>query len=616
MESDILRRLDALEFYRESPIPLRGAKVHVLAQLPGFSWGIARHILQAFHQIDTNLYEYPDTCYTLLTRLLSNQLSVEQISILRMCTRIQPEYLPVRAHYRSRFTYTAQQLQGGKPIYPGPDYDESHRIQCAWPAGGLKAGIQYNRDRGEPYTHAFTSGFIQYTMPGSTIIAGDYLIGAGTGALLWSGTGRRRSADAFSALQSWNTGILPYRSSMEQGFFRGIAASYSIPLHADSSAFTMIGWYSDMRRAAVADQNGIYSFPTDGLFRTASEQRKYRAIAEKSAGFVAEWQYNHMIKGGVSALFLHYPLPVFSQAQMSFPRRENMLMSAFIHISGTMRQHGLRAEIIADGNTGAIGMHACYTNGISALQWGGSLRLWPGNLRSPIGHSVGHYAIPGNETGLGFNVEYKPFQGLTINSLIDIFITPSLRYGSDFPVHGDEISTQIIWKKGSEWYSMGYRIRNKSEGFTLPDSTLRIHTVQQQQSIRLETGRQINTLRLKLRIESIWTSYRDYSLNTRGLLAFADLNWQNSSLQIKSRISAYSTDDYSSALWTLEPGLNGMMNNPVHSGRGYSLIYAVQYKVLKNGIIGLWLRLRQQHGQMNSERMLRCDIALQTEYRW
>ncbi|MGC9341227.1 MAG: hypothetical protein ACP5E3_00855, partial [Bacteroidales bacterium] len=173
--------------------------------------------------------------------------------------------------------------------YSGSNYKFLSRLQLS--SGPTEAFLTLDKDKGETflaegYKPDFLSGNITY-YPGGTInkiILGDYKVRFGQGLTVWNGFSRPPVPTEQRPMKG-NSIILPYSSSDENDFFRGIAFSLSAG-DINIMAFASMNMI-DATTAYDNDSGSKYvkSFYDAGIHNTPTTLKKRNQVREGSLGF-------------------------------------------------------------------------------------------------------------------------------------------------------------------------------------------------------------------------------------------------------------------------------------------------------------------------------------------
>jgi len=614
-ETDNAPIIDAIEYYSDNPLDLRKIKVKDLLFLPGISSATARRILRL-------VKKYPDISYSSLADSVG--LSENQQSLLERCTTLGSVSSAKAGWVTSRIrnVQVIQQIKGlADSSFVGSPIALYQRLTGG--IGNITAGVTTTKAAGERSFADFYSAFGEYNDKYVQVVAGDYTIESGLGSILWQPFGAKKGGEVIAPVIQQGNGISPYRSSTEFRFFRGAAATTTLPL-GDNSSVAATVWYSSIRRSATIDtaRGVVTSIDATGLFRTNTEINKQNSLGEQATGGILEWNISTGVSVGASALWLRYSKPIESSSSSTFLGQSGVLSE--IHGSYIRQDMLVLGEISRDalGNFSAkAGAEFIEKNFKAAI----SARWFDANFRSPFGYNFGEFSSPNNEVGLYSSFFWRGITAFEIIGYCDIYRSITPRFGLFVPTRGVDILTEIRWKISPlSTAILRFRTENKTDAFTAVDgshaSYLRTVT-----SLRAEVLHSLTKqIRTRARIEGVTIDFRATYPCEIGVVGFAELWWQpDDRWKIGGRLAYYSTDSYNSARWTFEPSVPGVLGNPALYGNGTRsfillnyipyrpISFWIQYTVTaKNTATSLGSGSTQITGNKEQKVVFQTDISL------
>lgn len=568
-ESEVSPVLDAIDYFASHPLVLHTATPKELMLIPGFSSTTARAILRIVKNTSALTYDS-------LQQALD--LSREQMDILRLCTSLANNTQTFFGAYRIRMRqHFPTPLGIANNRFVGSPLDLYQRLVLITPFAKASATLQ--KDAGELSLADFLSANIHLAFANTDIVLGDYVVQSGMGTLLWQQFGARKGPDVLSPATAITSTIRPYRSSIEQNFFRGIALQREFSV-ADSSVLTTALWYSTQQRAATLDTAGTaVSLDADGYFRTTTEQQHRNTLGEQAAGGTVEWK-NNVLAIGSSLLGLYYSHPIESNAQTAFIGKEGILASVY----GTANYGAfqLACEAARDAR-GALGLRAgLYHNG-TPLRYAFAFRTFANNFRSPFGHSFGESSHPTNETGLYAAVEWRMSTAQRLRLYTDIYRTGGPIFSVPTLVRGLDIFAEYNLQL-SKATALMLRLHreDKTDALTHSDN---IRTVYQRirTDVRCDISHTLShQLQTRFRCQIAHVSFQQQQPEEIGITMVADIHWKtHNSITIASHAALFSTHSFSSALWVYEPSVAGIMSAPALFGEGVRGVFRLAYTPAK-----------------------------------
>jgi hypothetical protein len=557
--------------------------------------------------------------------------------------------------YRAR-TFTYLHLPRGltNGAFQGDRWSVYQRLSYRY--APFEASFTTQKDVGERSLFDFMTGFAAITLPLQTssnpvqeatntprhlsylkIIAGDFLVQSGMGSILWRAFGARKGADVVAPAAQYGNGIEPYRSVLEQQFFRGIAAEGLIALSATSS-LKAFSWVSSSARSATIDTtaNTATSLDADGYFRTQSEIARRNTLLERSAGLGVELRWHLQrhtpevqttaqtntqtnearIKPtsslpssrlqaeiepsfslGTTVFALDYDRPITSRAVSSFFGKSGVLSQLYGSIS--TGSSFLAGELNRDAN-GHWGGRLGLQTQVAGMDLAAAFRTFDAAFRSPFGYNFGENSRPVNERGLYFGVAIKPHTSLRIASYLDVYSTLEPTSTVPEPVRGIDLFSEARWE-ASRHSTLLLRasIEQKTDAVTLRDGRVstRIAFARTRATLRTEwfftppstAARWLDGIRFRARLEGVRVDFSSVKPEEFGWLGFAELGWKPAqTLQILARCTAYSTASFDSALWQFEPHVAGVLANTAVFGSGLRYLAVCSWQ--PSDWLFVWLR--------------------------
>lgn len=468
-------------------------------------------------------------------------------------------------------------------------------------------GITTEKDPGEKlrwiperqiYGMDFTSFHLQIMKRKwiKNMIIGDFQLQAGQGMVFSSGFSLGKGTETIKSVNRFSTGLRPYTSASEAGFFRGIAATFSLTTQMEITAFhsrnrqdaTINGTISgdeDFRTASIS---------TGGLHRTPTEQLKHRILKESNTGI--HWQYRHpteRFQVGVSVLHTHYDLPVKKADrlynQYEFTGTDHLLMS--FHADYRWKNMRFFSETARSSAKGWGNV----TGTILAINksWDVALlfRKYERDFNTIYGNSFSENTRPINETGQYLGLKYHPNKKWQVNAYYDRFQFPWLKYQVDDSSKGFGYLLHSQWtpNKKIKVYSI---IRSEIKEKNHPDKSIEndlITTERRSAILNFEYNHPLK-FKVRTRIQKGDFIYKNYSKSSGWAIA-QDASWKFKKLELSGRLALFNTDDYDSRQYIYEKDVLYAFSLPAYYENGTRHFLMLRYDIHKN--VKLWLRWAQ-----------------------
>lgn len=502
----------------------------------------------------------------------------------------------------SRLQFVPETKAGYDSRYDSPPYEGSpaavyvrYRFDAA---NRIRWGFTAEKDPGEPlFTGSRKDGFDFYSMHlylrdfgrFKTIALGDYRLSYGQG-LMFSGGGRGIPSDPCLMLTS-GTGIRPYTSAGESGFFRGAASSISL-----SKKLTAEIFFSQTKRDANvmvdSDSTNIFtSLQSSGLHRTWYEIADRKQVKEQMVGAALRFTASR-IRFDLVSVITDYDRE-FSKTfqyynQFDFQGRSNPMIGLSTHVP--FRNINLFAESGFDGRwnkglvTGLVTMLGTKAGMVLMA------RDYDIGFYNPHGGAFGASYRNNAERGLLFGITCKPSKPWTISFSADRFQFKWLRYGVSAPTTGSRFEINLSYKPDRK-NEISVRLRNsiRMEDGTSEGKTILYPERKSESGVRLQLLSTVSKfITLRTRIEKKLIEFQDQYQN--GFLFYQDVLFKPmaSSISWNFRYANFDTDGYDSRIYAYENDVLYGYSIPSLYYRGTRLYANLQYKT--RGNLTIWLR--------------------------
>lgn len=602
--------IDLIEYYRKNKINLKKANINQLAILPFISNLDAYNFLYYFHKY--NELSIRNICD-------SAGISPEAELILYQCTNDGREkYNKEFFHYRARNVNNLQEQKGFRNgNFLGDKLDIYQRLTLNY--NDLSAGFTSKKNAGEQNLLDFYSGYIQYENFNTNIIIGDFLPQFGTGTLIWKSFGSRKGIDLISPTINIGNNIIPYTSTIESNYFRGIALEYEFSTFEWLSTKASL-FYSNTQRSATIDDSGkVTSIFLTGYFRTENEINKKNNLNEIAIGTNFAFYINRL-QFGISYLYLKYDKFINSKSYSNLYGDYGLLQSYYINYN--YLNFSALGELSLDAQNNFMFKTALQQK-IENLEMTLNYRYISDQFRSPYGYSFGEYSNINNEQGLYTAITYHYRRKINIGIYADIYSTLTRTYFVPAKVRGIDLFTEAIYRFNNR-NSIKLRIKNENKTQYITNITPKQINDANKQTIRIESFTNINRyLQFRLRLEANNIDYQSVRENESGMMIMSEINTQfTDNLTMNFRYTTFSTDSYQTAIWQFEYLTAGYIRNALLDGMGSRFFFNLNYKIIENIKLSLaYTMLSKNHvnslsssyteieGNTQSQATLQLDIS-------
>ena len=439
------------------------------------------------------------------------------------------------------------------------------------PSRNIAIGVQAGKDAGERVGDGFLSGYLEVRSLFSVahVVAGDYSVEFAEGLVLGAGTRRALAEGVLGSGCTAGNGIVPHRSTAEEGFLRGIAASVSIPLTVgECSALALLS--RRKKTASVDDGESITVFHADGLFRSAAEVDRRGNCTETVLGGRVAWAGPGGVDLGFTACASSLDRPVAAKDPTVF--------------AGT-RQHSLGADVVWRVGALTIGAECARARGLAvavsarllfARGWevGIHLRDYSENYQNRLGGGYGRGEETRNERGIRVAWDFHPEPWIRCSGSMEHYARPWRTSVDRMPAGGSML--RLLWfvkmhrRCDLDLFLSFNRVEHtvsSTDGggrHISPIGELR------QERLRVTCFLKIHrNLLIRGRCEFSRVRNHTVELDERGTLISQEARVLVSpALSLTGRVVFFNSDGYDSRLYEYEPDMEGVYSMPPLYGHG------------------------------------------------
>lgn len=472
--------------------------------------------------------------------------------------------------------------------------------------GLYSIGFTFEKDAGEIMSWQpkkqvfgidFSSFHVQIQNRGrlKNLILGDYQMQAGQGLIFSAGFSLGKGAEVIRTTYRSSLGLRPFTSVMEAGFFRGLAATFSVHKTIDITAFL-----STVRRdASISDSHDdnfmVSSLSIAGLHRTPTERANQAIVPERNLGFHAIYKAPST-KGqlGVTVLYTNYKATLQRKDVLSnlfeFKGKENLI--AGLHGDYRWKNFHLFGEA-ARSQSGGLGMLGGFIVPFSrTLDFTLLLRKYDRDFHSFYGNSFGEATRPINESGTYRALRYTPNKRWQFSGFYDRFRFPWLKFLVDQPSEGIDyfLHAQYTPSKRLKLYALFHEEqKEKNEPDTKKTVTPVLQTIRRIAVVNFEYNVPLK-YSLRSRIQAGDFRYRNFS-KSQGIVVVQDISWKWSKMEVSARIALQLTDNYDSRQYVYEKDALYSFSVPAYYDKGTRHYLMIRRNLGKH--LKVWLRWAQ-----------------------
>jgi hypothetical protein len=484
-------------------------------------------------------------------------------------------YYGNKDHYYTRFRYSYRNnlsigFIGDKD--PGEQFFK----------GSQKQGFDFNS------YHVFFKGG-KYV---KSFAMGDYQVQIGQGLNFWSGFAFGKTAEVTNVKKS-ATSIRPYNSTDETRFLRGGAIDLGF------KNFSLLTFISAKKIDAITTLDTLSfeettsSIQMTGFHRTSMEIERKDKLVEKIAGMNLKYRTRNF-QCGLASIYQGYDKMYTKNVQPynQFDFRGKDLVSISGDYNWVVRNFNFFGEVstinqfraVAQLHGVLIALHARASLSIVYRNYDKSYQTFYNN-----GFSEG--SSTQNEKGVYIGLKLKLTKSLIVNSYMDFFSFPWLKYQVDKPSFGHEFMSQLNYKPSKQleiYCRFREQLRQKNSRDTDGSITEIEDVVQRNYRFNLNYSAS-ESIVLKSRIEYV-TINRKSNIPEQGTIISQDIQYKPKNLpfDISLRYVLFQTDSYDSRIYMYESNAQNVFSIPSYyyqGSRGYCMI---RYSFLKR--FDLWVR--------------------------
>ncbi|WP_040416149.1 ComEA family DNA-binding protein [Cyclobacterium qasimii] len=481
--------------------------------------------------------------------------------------------------------------------YVGDPNDLYMRFRLQQPAD-FSLGLTLDKDSGEKFTwdpkskrYGFNYLSFHYTLYNKgklkALSLGDYQLQFGQGLVFGSGFSVGKGAETITTVKRSSTGLRPYTSVMEAGFFRGLAGTYSsgniewTVMLSRTSRDANLQYIQD---SLANESSYLSSLVLSGLHRTISEIQKKAQAIEQNIGLNLNYRHpNKSFRLGSNLLYTQYSQPLIPLEriynQFEFQGKNNVTNS--LYFTYNYRNHYLFGES-AISKSGGMGHVAGIMSSLnSKVDFSMIWRKYDRNFHSQYGNAFSEGTRPINEEGLYLGIHFKPSRKISWSAYYDYFKFPWMRFRMYAPSTGHEWLSRIKFQPNKQlMLFFQFREEVKSRNVVSEDQTSSQYLLAQgkrQNIVWNLTYQPSRWWQAKTRVQQSF--YRISGHKSKGYAISQDLSGEVGAWKLSGRVSLFDTDDYENRQYLYEKNVLWAFSIPNFYDQGIRLYFLAQYKL-------------------------------------
>ena len=492
-------------------------------------------------------------------------------------------------------------LESSNSYYHGNEHRYYTRLRFSYRTN-LSIGVTAEKDPGEEFFKgAQKNGFDFYSAHAfykggkylRSVALGDYQIQIGQGLNFWSGYAFGKSADVTNVKKSANT-IRPYTSVDETRYLRGAGVVVGVK----NFSLTAFGSYKGVDGSVISDslledQEFVSSINLTGLHRTNSELERKNRLNEIIFG--TNLRYNtRSLQIGLAAVYQGYDrsLEKDTLPYNKYDFRGKGLIGMSADYNWVVRNFNFFGEVATSSYSGAFAnIHGVLFSLDRRVSMSLIYRNYGRNYQTFYSAGFSEGSRTQNEKGLYAGLKLNLSNTFSINTYLDIFKFPWLKYQVDAPSDGHEFMIQPAFRpsRSLEVY-VRYREQRRQKNRRDSDGTITEIEDVLQRNYRFNLSFKVSeSIKLKSRVEYV-TINRPSNQNEDGIIIVQDLIYNPKSfpVDISLRYALFDTDSYDTRIYTYENNATYVFSVPSYYYRGSRAYVLLRYSFLRR--FDFWVR--------------------------
>lgn len=490
--------------------------------------------------------------------------------------------------------------------YLGDPNDLYMRFRLQQPAD-FSMGLTLDKDSGEQFTwdpktkrYGFNFLSFHYTLYNKgnlkKLALGDYQLQFGQGLVFGSGFSVGKGAETITTVKRGSTGLRPYTSVLETGFFRGIAGTYGLGKFEWTVMVSRTSRDANLQISQDSLSNSssyLSSLVLSGLHRTSNEIQKKAQAGEQNAGININYRSeNKAFRLGSNVLYTRYNQPLIPlnriYNQFEFRGKSNTINS--LYFTYNHRNHYLFGETALSKSGGRGHVAGIMSSLNSTVDFSMVWRKFDRNFHSFYGNAFSEGSRPINEEGVYLGLHFRPNRKISWSAYYDYFKFPWMRFRMYSPSTGHEWLNRISYqpsKKVQVFFQ--YREEVKSRNLLSENQFTNQYLLAQGKkrnyvwSLAYQPDR---WWQAKTRVQH--SVYLFNGKKSRGFVISQDLSGAVGAWKFSGRVSLFDTDDYDNRQYLYEKNVLWAFSIPNFYDQGIRTYVLAQYKLNKQ--LTIWAR--------------------------
>ena len=433
----------------------------------------------------------------------------------------------------------------------------------------LQAGFVMEKDAGEPLRkkgYDYYSAHCFYKGRGilQRIALGDFKASFGQGLLLSMDFAPGRYAIITQA-ERRNNGFRRHYSTNEVDYFRGLAVSFRV------KRFDMHAFYSFRKLDARVEEHSILSFKRDGLHRLPREIEKKSIVPAQTFGANIRFT-SRSLRIGLSALsyaFGRYRVEPDDKPLNRYAFRGNHNWNLSVDYLLRHKRVKFYGETAISKNKAMATINVLQLSLSSGLNAVLLYRKYAKDYHSFYSRAFAQRSTLQGEEGIYLGLQVSPYPYWKLSGYVDFFRFHWISYRADAPSSGKEYMLEVNRQISSQsTASLQYRFRQKEVNSKEETKTSLIadktHKVRLQFKYLLYSSCYLKTsIDVRMHREASESMSKGWMLSQN--IGFKK---EESPFQVDVFLALFSTDDYTTRVYSYEKNLLYAYNSSSFYGKG------------------------------------------------
>lgn len=459
-------------------------------------------------------------------------------------------------------------------------------------------GFLLEKDAGEAFVwdsktnrYGFNFASFHFTRYNSgkwrTLSIGDFQASFGQGLVFGAGFSLGKGAETVPTVRRSTLGILPYTSSLESGFFRGIGITRQLGFWQSTlliSSLRKDGRVSLEKDSINNSNQELTSLSQTGLHRSPSELSTKNQLRETNLGTNIRYQAKSgKWSAGINLLYTQLSIPWIRSPnrynQFEFSGLSNTVGS--MYFNGSWRNFsffGESARSSSQGQGTVVGFVSSLSKTVDfSLLW----RRYDRHFHSFYATAFAESTRPINEQGTYLGIQIKPSSKVKLNAYVDFFRFPWLKFRVYAPSQGQEWLVRLSYQPqknqlASVQVKQELKMRNETfDVVTSPTYTL-VPIMKNQIQANFELG---ISQEFSMQSRILWNQVNLHQTKTQGWMLLQDISFKLKKWKLTARKALFDTDTYDNRLYAYENNALGTFAIPTFSGSGSRQYFLVRYQI-------------------------------------